>query len=221
MSFIKKIFQKIFAFLGNFLFPKYCLGCQKEGSDLCDKCLENLTFHQKTEKVCANFSVTSFYLYEDEVIAKCIKKGKYKFSPEIFERLSAHIANHLFSGFFPPHAVFVPVPLHTRRLQKRGYNQSEYMARGFQQYFPEIFLKKLVKRVKNTLPQARKSREERKINLKNAFAIDKNIQKKISVNTPIVVVDDVLSTGSTLLEIALILQKAGYKNISGITLARS
>ena len=139
----------------------------------------------------------------------------------------------MISEIFPENSILVPVPLHYFRQQKRGYNQSKILAEVFSE-ISGCSLSPLVKRIKHTPPQAKCSREERKRNLHDAFAIDENILnilKKRIINTPqknikniknlkIILIDDVVSTASTLLEIQKILKKLGFTDISGVTIAR-
>ena len=112
--------------------------------------------------------------------------------------------------------MIVPVPLYwTRRLQ-RGYNQSEVLAKMLSRYL-HIPVKTPLKRVRATIRQATLNREERLKNLKNAFKVPN--ADKVTGKT-ILLVDDVLTTGSTLHACAEALRKAGAKDIKVFTAAR-
>ncbi|MDP2638108.1 MAG: ComF family protein [Candidatus Levybacteria bacterium] len=112
--------------------------------------------------------------------------------------------------------VLVPIPLHASRLRQRGYNHAEILA--------EILGKKLnlkvtdvLKRVKQTKTQFGLSLKQRKENISGAFMLN---TKYLIDNANVFLVDDILTTGSTLLEAAKILKKSGVKRVWGLTFAR-
>ena len=231
-----KFFQKIFDQLLNLFFPLECVICDVSGENICEKCLFDQKISAKKmwfsseKKEDTEISVSSFFLYSDIWVKQLIRKGKYKYSPEIFRMLSFFVLEKITENspdmireIFPKNAVFVPVPLHYFRFQKRGYNQSEVMAQVFSE-ISGIPIVPLIKRVRNTPPQAKCSAEERKQNLVNAFVLDTQVSEKFSGiiddDTQIILVDDVVSTASTLLEIQKILKKSGYSHVSGLALAR-
>lgn len=236
MKKLKTIFQKIL----DFFFPLTCVVCEREleREYICEECLfQQKIFPKKVEfsgdklGYSSEISVSSFFLYSEYWIKKLIQQGKYRYSPTVFTTLTYFIAEkisenspEMISELFPENSVLVPVPLHYFRFQKRGYNQSQLIADVFSEISGAPIVE-LVKRVKHTPPQAKCTREERKINLENAFDIDqkilKNLQKNtLSKNTQIILIDDVVSTASTLLEIQKILKISGFKNVSGVTIAR-
>ncbi len=112
--------------------------------------------------------------------------------------------------------MIVPVPLYWRRFMQRGYNQSEVLAKMIARYL-NIPVKKPLKRIRHTTRQATLNREERLKNLKGAFAVPK--PEKVAGKT-ILLIDDVLTTGSTLHACAEALRKAGVKDIKVFTVAR-
>lgn len=129
-----------------------------------------------------------------------------------------------------PAWVFVPIPLHSSKYRARGYNQSEILAKELGKRL-NIKTFELLKRVKDTKSQYGLKVKDRKENIKGAFAInsslithkqslrsdDLNLELK---NTGVFLVDDIVTTGSTLLEAANILKRNGAKRVYGITLAR-
>lgn len=112
--------------------------------------------------------------------------------------------------------MIVPVPLYWKRFLQRGYNQSEVLAKMLARYL-DIPVKTPVKRIRHTTRQATLTREERLKNLKGAFAVPK--PEKVKDKT-ILLIDDVLTTGSTLHACAEALCKAGVKDIKVFTVAR-
>lgn len=114
-------------------------------------------------------------------------------------------------------AVLVPVPLHRRKLGKRGFNQSEWIARAFEKAIgPSVEVSDALQRKKNTPTQTELDRNERKLNVKNAFALrPKNLLRK---KDRIILIDDVFTTGATLNACAQVLKDTGFNRINVATL---
>lgn len=120
--------------------------------------------------------------------------------------------------------MLVPIPLFSSKFKKRGYNQAETLAEGLSQ---KLGLSKanLLKRIKNTGSQYGLKLKERQKNIKGAFSFKKEkkyqmYQKYQMKETGIFLVDDILTSGSTLLEAANVLKRARAKRVIGLTLAR-
>jgi ComF family protein len=112
----------------------------------------------------------------------------------------------------------LPVPLHIKRLRRRGFNQASLLAVSF---FPEE--KKKIKntilfRKRETVPQTGLNGSLRRKNIKNAFFVEAPEQVK---GKNIVLIDDVFTTGTTVNECAKVLVKAGAKQVDVLTLARA
>ncbi len=112
--------------------------------------------------------------------------------------------------------VLVTIPLHSKRLRLRGYNHAQLLAKGLSEKL-NLPLIEILQRTKETKSQFGLKLKDRKENLKDAFIL--NTKYKI-LNTNIFLVDDILTTGSTLLEAARILKKNGAGRVWGLTLAR-
>lgn len=117
-------------------------------------------------------------------------------------------------GFFTD-AVLVPVPLHPRKLRRRGYNQAVVVAEGIQRVLPETRLWGGLRRVRDTPTQTALSRRQRQRNVLEAFAPVGDIPPA----GRLVLIDDVLTTGSTLNAAATALRRLGASKISAFTLA--
>ncbi|MDA3971625.1 MAG: ComF family protein [Desulfobulbaceae bacterium] len=122
--------------------------------------------------------------------------------------------NSVFSSLTPPDYI-IPVPLHAKRIQERGFNQAALLAQVF---FPQQKnkIKHFLYRRKNTTSQTQLGGVERRRNLKKCFALypDVDVRNKI-----IYVVDDVYTTGTTVNECAKVLMKAGARCVEVATLA--
>lgn len=109
------------------------------------------------------------------------------------------------------------VPMTKSSIKKRGFNQCEIIAKRISKKLNIPVSKALIK-VKNTKEQKTLSKEERKNNIKDAFIIKEN---KEILNKRILLVDDVITTGTTLLECKKILEKSGAEKITILTIAKS
>ena len=111
--------------------------------------------------------------------------------------------------------VVVPVPLHPRREYQRGFNQAEDLAR--QLGLPVV---PLLKRVVFTQSQIELPKDQRKNNVKDAFALAPDPRSLIPDPCIVVLVDDVSTTGATLDACARVLKQAGIKEVRALTAAR-
>ncbi|MBI1271065.1 hypothetical protein GC174_11595 [bacterium] len=114
----------------------------------------------------------------------------------------------------------IPVPLHRKRLNKRGFNQALVLAKELGRLTNIPVRVDLLKRIKDTTPQFGLSLEERRTNLEGAFALSKTNRDDVST---IVLVDDLFTTGNTLIECArpLIDSKSGQRRFYAFTVCRA
>lgn len=119
-------------------------------------------------------------------------------------------------GFQPPD-LMAPVPLHARRLLRRGFNQSREIARLLSARHGLPIDQKCLLRVRRTTPQMELGRGERAENIRGAFQAD---PKRIAGKS-VLLVDDIMTTGSTLEECARILLRAGANRVDVLVLARA
>lgn len=110
----------------------------------------------------------------------------------------------------------IPVPLHPKRFRERGFNQSVEIARVLVEKFGSSLRTDLVSRIRHTPPQASLKEKERLLNLKGAFAVRGALPRG-----RIVLLDDVLTTGATLSELAKTLIQAGAEEIEAWVCARA
>lgn len=125
-----------------------------------------------------------------------IHQLKYSDLPQIGYQLGRQAAMEMYDAdFFDEIEVIVPIPLHPKRFRERGYNQSEYIARGISEITGIPIDTTHVVRVVNTPKQALQEGEERKKNVANAFEV---INPRELANKHIMVVDDLITTGETM-----------------------
>jgi ComF family protein len=219
------------------LFPKECVGCSAEGSYFCNDCFGKVEL--KKDSVCflcnrgfarlgiCNDCAKSSGLdavivatsYKDTLIERLIKYLKYNFVIELADSLAMllarqidrHGAKELLKG-----AIVIPVPLHRRRFLERGFNQSELLAKKLADLYNLELKSDVVSRVKKTKPQFGLPREERQKNICGAF----NIVKPELVNgRTVAIVDDLLTTGATMEELATALKAVGAGRVIGLVVA--
>ncbi len=154
---------------------------------------------------------TAIWLYQD-AYKQVIKEFKFQNMPWLADVLAQEMSSYLPRSY----DLLVPVPLHPHRLHERGYNQSELLTRALSKY-SGIPWQHSLERVRDTPHQTGLTREERLQNLRNAFSVsgpDTVIKGK-----RIILIDDVFTTGTTLLSCAQVLHQHGAKEIASSTLA--
>ena len=189
---------------------------------MCNACKNNLPISGHSFTVPFLSWTYTFGKYDHHIFSRGIKRFKYHYTKEFLEDFRS-----IFERSFPieklqQKTIFIPVPLFHLREKKRGFNQSMLLAELFSDISEKMFRKKipivpLLKRIRNTPPQATLSVVQRKTNLQGAFEI---IRRKGAEPTDfLVLIDDVSTTGSTLIECAKTLKKNGYKNIGAMVIA--
>ncbi len=112
--------------------------------------------------------------------------------------------------------LMIPMPLAPARMAERGFNQSAELARGLAADFGLTISFDVCRRVRESAPQASLPWKQRAKNVRNAFACDADLKGK-----SVAVVDDVLTTGATLNELALTLKRRGAREVVGWIAART
>ncbi|MBI1175515.1 MAG: ComF family protein [Sideroxydans sp.] len=110
----------------------------------------------------------------------------------------------------------LPMPLHPARLRERGFNQSQELARRIARKLDVPLLADSVHRIRDTTPQSALPWKQRKRNMRNAFSCSENLD-----GLHIGIVDDVMTSGATLDELARILRRAGAREVSAWVVART
>ena len=108
--------------------------------------------------------------------------------------------------------MIIPVPLHWLKKRERGYNQAFWLARGLASIYAVPVDTSIIKRTRYTVSQTMLGSTEHMVNLDDAFTINKSLN-----NQHILLVDDVLTTGSTISNCAKVLRENGAARVSGIT----
>ena len=130
--------------------------------------------------------------------------------------LGTLLAQHLQRQAAPLPELLLPVPLHCARQRERGFNQSCEIARHVAEQLDIALDESLCIRARATLDQARLTARERRSNVRGAFALARRPR-----GAHVAILDDVLTTGSTLNELARILKRGGVKRVSAWAVARA
>ena len=160
----------------------------------------------------------SIFRYEG-VIRKAIIALKYKYSTEIAKELADICVGNLKKmDLRHKNYLLMPIPLHWHRQNVRGFNQSEevgkLIAHGMNWKYETNLLVKNI----STKPQVGLKGSTRRKNLRGVFSLNPNCV--LSTMYPVLIFDDVFTTGSTIGEATKVLKHAGFKRILGITVAR-
>ena len=115
--------------------------------------------------------------------------------------------------------VLVPVPVHSKRYRKRGYNQAEEIAKEMARLSGLPMRSDLLVRVKHTAPQKELSKRERSRNLQGAFRCRADYRKLCLQGKCAIIIDDIYTTGNTIHTAAKILKKAGVQNVYFLTIS--
>jgi ComF family protein len=133
---------------------------------------------------------------------------------DLFGRLLARRLSALPSA--ASDAIVIPVPLAFERVRQRGFNQSSHIARAFALATGRRLVIDQLLRVRHTPPQLWLALKERRHNVRGAFAVEGKLDGQ-----NVFVVDDVMTTGSTLDEAARVLKKAGAVHVHNLVVART
>lgn len=198
--------------ISRLIFPEYCFGCRKLGLYVCPRCRKKLVQRKDLVKVPSGGGKVISAFYYKSVFQNLLRGAKYYSVRKVLYELADIAYTSEYTGAIPD-GVLIPVPIHAKRRQTRGFNQAEILVQVLAREAKREIDTHCVRRVIHTPKQARLTREERMLNLKGAF-VAQDVPKKC------VIVDDVFTTGATCLELSRVLKSAGAEEISICTLAR-
>ncbi len=218
----------------DLLYPRWCVGCGKEGGFICSSCCQSLLRimpplcprcgrSQASGILCSTCvswlaaidGIRSPFQF-DGVMRKAIHQLKYRNLRAIAEPLAGLLSDCLTTHYMPAE-VLVPVPLHSKRLRERGYNQSGLLARELAKLAGLPVIDGCLIRKRLAPPQAKTQNvKERRGNVADAF-VCRDHQLK---GSQVLLIDDVTTSGATLDACAAALKDAGAASAWGLVLAR-
>ena len=178
---------------------------------------ENQAIERLAGKVLLEKASSYFYYNKGGVAQKLVAEIKYKGNQKLGEWIGSHLAKDMISsGFFQGVDCLVPVPLYQSKEKKRGFNQAEKIAEGIARVTKIPLETNNVFRERANTSQTRKGIFERWENTQNLFNLK---DPELLKGKHILLIDDVLTTGSTLEAVAQSLLKSQGVKISILTLA--
>ena len=211
-------------------FPGQCLVCGDNAQQfsLCPGCENDLRPNLHSCSRCAEPLGES---YQHSLCGKCLKKSPefdQVISPYLYQhpadRLvtrfkfkADHTAGHILSQLLVQYLeeniqqlpeCLIPVPLHRSQLRQRGFNQSQEIARLLGKQLQVVVNHQLCIRQRKTCSQSGLNEKQRRRNIRGAFKIKGDLPYK-----HVAIVDDVMTTGNTVNELAKVLRKAGAETI--------
>lgn len=221
---IPDFLRKIAAGILEILYPSHskCFGCGNEAGCehpyLCETCkrmlVPNDVIAGRDEWRRRGIESISFVYYYGKPIKGLIHAFKFSGIKEIGAWMAEDMANLFERRCYRAYDMIVPVPLHPARLYERGFNQAEILARVLSENIGIPVETKVVKRVRRTKQQAKLNRNKRLKNLQNAFVVKGDVRGK-----NILLIDDVITTGSTICACAEALKAAGAAEIRAMSVA--
>ncbi len=219
--------------LVEFFYPRVCIGCRRvltpDEQRWCTWCHADLMytdfFIRRSNPVMQMFAAFRYvvfgaslwYYVKKSLIARLIHQFKYMGQRDLAEPLGTELAEAIQrSPFVPAISHVVPVPLHPRRLKERGFNQTELIAQALQEHM-NIQVVQPLARVAYDGPQSKRTLAERWSATKGNFAL--TAQANLIARKHILLLDDVLTTGSTLASCLHVLEQARPASITVVTLA--
>lgn len=217
----------------SLLFPELCAACGESlmanEQLICTGCLYNLpltNFHLQPDNIVARQfwgkiklegAYALYYFTKGGKIQNLMHHFKYKGMREIGTLLGRIAGEQLIENeIFKTVDIIVPVPLHNKRMRQRGYNQSAYFAEGLATKLDALVGENNLVRLSATETQTHKSRFARFENMQEVFSV-KNAE--ILKNKHVLLVDDIITTGSTLEACAVQLLKVEGLKLSIATIA--
>lgn len=225
----------IYDFL-NLIYPPKCCICNTNlisGEDcICLKCLCNLQHSDDNANgLSENFLFSSpglppslaycpFIFEKGSCTQTLIHKMKYEDKPQIGYRLAKYAAKELLRAESPlcNCDLIVPVPLHKKKLRKRGYNQSLWIAKGLHHVWKTEISTNCIERIYNNQTQTQKDVYERWKHKDLAFKVK---EPETICGKSILIIDDVITTGTTIKACAIAIAEAKPKEINFFALCHT
>jgi len=224
--------MKIIPLILDFISPRFCVSCNitlfTDESFICKECYQKISLlqdHEIQTEFDRKFKIdnlvddyNSLFLFEEkgplqDLIHNLKYNQKYKIGIFLGEELGKGKKDIITNWEVD---IIIPIPLFHLKKVERGYNQAMYIAKGLSKISEIKINGTVVKRVKNTLSQTKLSNNERKGNMSKAFKVtnSKNIQGK-----NIIIIDDVITTGTTVIELAKVLKENGANKVFSLSVA--
>ena len=237
MQLIGKLFNSLYQWGRDCFFPLECLLCGQGDTLLCPSCFRKIECLRAEEcflcgkkgvadGICDGCKITSqingvlvAWRYSQPEVKKIIESFKFNFIEELASILSCSLVDCLLRSSLiedVKDSIVIPIPLARQRYLQRGFNQAELIASELAACLSLNYSSDILTRKKNTQQQAKLNREQRIVNMIEAFECKKNDQIK---DKNIFLIDDVFTSGATCMAATEALKKAGAQKVFVLTIA--
>lgn len=212
----------------DFIYPKICVGCRKEGQYICSDCQKKLIKPMQICPMCCRHSIDGWThlrckhkegldrliigLPYRGLVQNCLKNVKYRGGWDVI----AFLYNLCDFGEVNS-CVVASVPMWREKERERGFNQAQLIGKLFAKKSDNPYIEALM-RTRITKPMFGLNIDDRKINVSGAFEISTALAREL-VGKKLILIDDVWTTGATIRECTKVLKRNGVDEVWGLTLA--
>lgn len=224
------MFQAIINEFVNFVLPNSCLVCSAsiDASErfICNNCSSKLEPYSETHPWQDEYkalgiidnSLSAYWFRTGKELQPLLHAMKYQKMRSVGRMLGRDLGKLIAAKDAPMFDLVIPVPLHKAKLRDRTYNQSDFIAKGVSEIIPANVLTGAIKRTRFTPSQTKLDKAARKENVSDAFAVNPKQAEEIKGKN-IIVVDDVITTGATILECCCAVKHAGAGKVWAVSAA--
>jgi len=229
---MSSVVSKILEGVAGLFWPNVCACCSTgltHGEQyICSHCLYELpttNFHKEEDNPVAQIfwgrakiehATSGYFFRKGNSIQRLVHQVKYKGQKEMGTMLGREMGKHLRNSKFVDIDLIAPVPLHPQKFRKRGYNQSEWIARGVAEVIEKPLVVHTLERHIFSTSQTRKKRFDRWGSVDSSFRL---VDPEIFSGRHILLIDDVITTGATLEACIHAILSAPESKVSVATLA--
>jgi len=208
--------NKLTAFLSLFT-VETCILCTRGNINICNECLYSLPPPKECPSPCSYVLLS----YRNEKVKKILQTAKYNHKSKLYGPLVAFLlAQNEVKGLLAlkENMLIFPLPVHYFRLLARGQNHTRTLANLLEKETGIKVVTNVLRKIRNTKKQMLLSRSERLRNQIESFEVKKGFEVFVRGKN-IVLIDDIVTTGSTLAEVKKLLMNAGAKKVICLVLA--
>ena len=217
---------EIIEYLLELIYPNICGICEQiDKNSLCENCKLELEKDiigriDNYDKNASKFFNKHGYIFKySGQIRKLLIDYKFNNKAYMYKTFSQIIVNNSnIINFIKDYEIIIPIPIHRKRFNNRGYNQSELLAKEICKYLKNTnFRNDILVKIKNNTAQSTLNKAERVLNVKDAYKIKNN---NFTKEKRILLIDDIYTTGNTVNECSRVLKEYGAKEIGVLTISK-
>lgn len=216
---VKHLLRALWTGALDIIYPSVCVGCERVGELLCEHCIE--TIEEPPPPPSRGDNLADFVAVGAHTTAlrDALHALKYEGERRMGDVLGRLLAEKVLEKEWKID-IIIPVPLHSQRLAERGYNQANEIAKTLAIEIGSRLASDALDKVRATTSQVELSAVDRQRNVEGAFKVAESYQQHLQ-DQIILLVDDVCTTGSTLMECAAALRDAGVAKVYVATVTRA